>query len=73
MVAFKTLHCMKNHKVSTNGFMAVKLDMSKTYDHVEWDFLENLMRKMGFCMRWISLMMECVKTVSYSILLNEEP
>ena len=73
MVAFKTLHYMKNHKVSTNGFMAVKLDMSKTYDHVEWDFLENLMRKMGFCMRWISLMMECVKTVSYSILLNEEP
>jgi len=30
------------------------------------------MRKMGFCMRLSNLMMECVKTVSYSILVNGE-
>ena len=70
---FCSVHCMKNHKSGTNGFMAVKLDMSNAYDHVEWDFLESLMRKMGFCMRWINLMMECIKTVSYSILVNREP
>ena len=64
---------MKNHKSGTNGFMAVKLYMSNTYDHVEWDFLKSLMRKMGFCIRWINLMMECIKTVSYSILVNREP
>ena len=63
---------MKNHKVGTNGFMAIKLDMTKVYDRVEWDFLENLMRKMGFYMRWSNLMMECVKIVSYSILVNGE-
>ena len=72
MIAFETLHCMKNHKVGTNGFMAIKLYMTKVYDRVEWDFLENLMRKMGFCMRWSNLMMECVKIVSYSILVNGE-
>lgn len=53
--------------------MVVKLGMSKAYDHVEWDFLESLKRKMDFCMRWINLMMECVKIVSYSILVNGEP
>ena len=35
-------------------------------------FLENLMRKMGFCEQWIGLIMVCVKTVTYSILVNGE-
>ncbi|XP_071928124.1 uncharacterized protein [Coffea arabica] len=32
-----------------NGFMAVKLDMSKAYDRVEWKFPDSMMAKMGFC------------------------
>ena len=31
------------------------------------------MEKMGFCSRWIGLMLECVHTVSYSILVNGDP
>ena len=73
MVAFETLHHMKNHNSGKHGFMAIKLDMSKAYDRVEWVYLERLMEKMGFCARWIALMMSCVKTVSYSIMVNGEP
>ena len=50
-----------------------KLDMSKTYDRVEWSFLEKIMEKLGFKDRWINLMMICVKSMSYSILVNGEP
>ena len=31
------------------------------------------MRKMGFCEQWIGLIMVCVKTITYSILVNGEP
>lgn len=47
--------------------------MSKAYNRVEWLFLEQLMLKMGFHVKWVGLVMEIVKTVSYSILINGEP
>uniref|UniRef100_A0A2N9FA00 Reverse transcriptase domain-containing protein n=1 Tax=Fagus sylvatica TaxID=28930 RepID=A0A2N9FA00_FAGSY len=54
------------------GHMALKLDMSKAYDRVEWDFLESIMRRMGFAGEWIRLMMMCLRSVSYSVLINGE-
>ena len=30
------------------GHMALKLDMSKVYDRLEWAFLQRIMERMGF-------------------------
>ena len=73
LVAFETLHCMKNQTSSKSGSMALKLDMSKAYDRVEWNYLESLMLKMGFSTNWTALIMACVKSVTYSLLINGEP
>ena len=73
LIAFEKLHCMKNYSSGSSGYMALKLDISKAYNRMEWIFLEQLMRKMGLCDRWIDLVMECVWTVTYSILVNGEP
>ena len=73
LVAFETLHHMKNQKAKKGGFMALKLDMSKAYDRVEWSFLEATMVKMGFNENWVALVMSCINSASYSILVNEVP
>jgi len=64
---------MNIHKSSKLGYMAVKLDMSKAYDRVKWIFSEEVMRRMGFNEKWIALIMTCVKTMSYLVLVNGEP
>ena len=73
LVAFETMHCIDQRKKGKKALMAIKLDMSKTYDKVEWVYLETMMRKMGFHERWSSLIMMCVTMVSYSMLINGEP
>lgn len=72
LVAYECVHSIKNKRNGKAGYCAVKLDMHKAYDRVEWIFLENMMRKLGFEERWISLMMVCVKSVRYQVRFNSE-
>ena len=44
--------------------------MSKAYDRVEWDFLEKMMVHMGFSSAWVSIIMNCVRSVSYRVKVN---
>ena len=73
LIAFETMHCIDQRRKGKEALMAVKLDMSKAYDKVEWSYLEAMMRRMGFHKKWILLMMMCVTTMSYSILINRMP
>uniref|UniRef100_A0A2N9FC86 Reverse transcriptase domain-containing protein n=1 Tax=Fagus sylvatica TaxID=28930 RepID=A0A2N9FC86_FAGSY len=53
LVAFEIMHSMSLKRKGKKGQMALKLDMSKAYDRVEWAFLEGIMRHMGFAEEWI--------------------
>ena len=72
MVAFETLHYMRNHSSGKVGYMALKLDMSKAYDRVEWPYMEKLMKKMGFDDIWVQLMMKCISSTTYLVLISGE-
>uniref|UniRef100_A0A803NT39 Reverse transcriptase domain-containing protein n=1 Tax=Cannabis sativa TaxID=3483 RepID=A0A803NT39_CANSA len=56
-----------------DGFVGLKLDMSKAYDRIEWCFLEKTMASFGFVSKFIQLVMKCISSVSFSILLNGGP
>ena len=40
LVAYECFHTIKKKARSQNGYCAVKLDINKAYDKVEWSFLE---------------------------------
>lgn len=48
LVDYECVHKIKNKKEGQTGLCAVKLDMQKAYDRVEWIFLRNTMTKLGF-------------------------
>ena len=48
IVAYEVLHSMYARKKGKTGALALKLDVSKAYDQVEWLFLQGIMQKLGF-------------------------
>lgn len=73
LITHEILHYLRTSKAKVRCSMAVKTDMSKAYDRIEWTFLEAVLRKLGFHERWISWIMVCVTSVSYSFLVNGAP
>ena len=50
-----------------------KLDIEKAYDHLSWEFLIQVLDKMGFGKRWVSWVKWCISTASFSIMVNGSP
>jgi hypothetical protein len=72
LIASDIFHYLQ-HTKRKNGYVGIKTDMAKSYDRVEWDFLETTLRIMGFPMDMVQTIMKCVTTVTFSILINGQP
>ncbi|KAK1303332.1 hypothetical protein QJS10_CPB11g00819 [Acorus calamus] len=60
------------HKDRRKGVL-IKLDFSKAYDNVRWDFLLHLLQCHGFEPGWLRMIKECVSTAKASVLVNGKP
>lgn len=72
IIAQEVIHFMNKSK-ARKGWVAQKIDLSKAFDKVEWNFLEGILKNLGFHRKFIWLIKQCISTTSMSILLNGSP
>eukprot|EP00253_Pinus_taeda_P019798 PITA_19798 len=70
VVTQEVIHSMKAKK--QKGMM-IKLDLSKAYDRINWQYLEEILGSFGFSNRWIKWVLSCISTPNFSILVNGTP
>ena len=54
------------------GYMAIKIDLEKAYDRVNWNFLLGCLYQIGFPWHLVDIIYQCISTPSMQILLNGE-
>ncbi|KAL9675606.1 hypothetical protein QQ045_003808 [Rhodiola kirilowii] len=71
LAAHELFHFIKSRRRQKKGYFALKLDMSKAYDRVEWDFLNVMLLKLGSPEVWVTCVMSCICSVMYAIRVND--
>lgn len=67
MIAFETIHFMKSH---TSGNTALKINISKAFDRIRWNYLQAVLLRLGFAEAWVDYIMFCVTNVSSTVCFN---
>ncbi|XP_060959153.1 uncharacterized protein LOC133030431 [Cannabis sativa] len=70
IIAQEVAHSIKLKTRGKKGWMAIKLDMAKAFDRVEWPFIIAILRKFQFPPRFVHLISTCISTASFQFNLN---
>lgn len=66
-LAHEIMDALRKKKGRKYNFGALKIDMSKAYDRVDWNFLRAMLTVMKFDTKWVQWIMECVTTIRYTL------
>lgn len=72
IMSHEIMHFLHNKKGS-KAFMAIKVDLAKAFDRVEWKFLICILKQLGFDDTFIQWIYECISFSSLSFLINGSP
>ena len=67
IIAQKVIHKMRYAK-DKKGFMAIKIDLEKAYDHLDWNFVVDFLRDLGLNDQFVSLVWHRISSISMNIL-----
>ena len=69
LIAQKLFHALDKKK-GKMGFMAVKLDLEKAYDRLEWSFIYRVLQAFHFPPKITKIIISCITSINTSILVN---
>lgn len=70
LISHELLHTINKQRSGNRYLTAMKIDMNKAYDRVNWLFLIKILKAYGFPDSWIQMIHQCISTVTYRILIN---
>ncbi|KAL4363533.1 hypothetical protein GQ457_04G019830 [Hibiscus cannabinus] len=70
MIGHKLIHSLSSIGTGPYQGAAVKLDIEKAFDRVEWNFLRDVMLRPGFDSSWVSLILRCITIASFTVRIN---
>lgn len=69
IIVQELIHSISRSK-GKEGFMAIKIDLEKAYDKLEWSFIRERLVSINLPMDMAALIMSCISIVSTSVLVN---
>lgn len=68
LIIYEMMNHLSKKRKRKMEFMSLKLDVNRSYDRVEWKFLETMLKELGFNDLWIEKIMNFVWSITLSFL-----
>lgn len=72
LVAIETIHHIKCKVRGKEGEFALKIDIRKLFDKVDWRYLQTILLEMGFDNKWVSWTMVYMDSLDFNVLVHKE-
>ena len=70
ILANEVIHSLKTSKIPG---MLIKLDLSKAFDRLSWQYLRSVLESFGFNKHWVNWILKLTSSSFFSILVNDTP